>query len=43
VDYTLEMMMVEIINAANALTWPGAFAVLGIAFAGAVVIWVWFR
>jgi len=31
-------MMVEIISAANSLSWPGAFAIVGIAFAIAWVI-----
>jgi hypothetical protein len=29
--------MVEIITAANTLTWPGAFAIVGVAFA---IAWV---
>lgn len=31
--------MVDIVNAANTLTWPGAFAVGCIAFAIAAVLW----
>lgn len=34
--------MVEIIHAANELTWPGAFAIVGIAaVAGLVLVTIW--
>lgn len=35
--------MVEIIQAANSLTWPGAFATVGIALIGAIVFLQMFK
>ena len=35
--------MVEMIQAANSLTWPGAFAIVGIALSGAAVLWQIFK
>lgn len=33
--------MKELIEAANQLTWPGAFAVVGCALAAAGAVWAW--
>jgi ABC-type transporter Mla subunit MlaD len=35
--------MAGIVTAANTLTWPGAFAVVGIAAALAFCVWVLFK
>lgn len=32
--------MAEIIQAANTLTWPGAFAIIGLALAAVATVWI---